>query len=220
MTVSGTSEYDTFTGFKTALSFEKTFEEKLELAIEKEEPLALAIIDLDNFRRFNEKYGHSCGDSALRDLTELVRQIVPPNTIPGEEFIMLFLKTEREEAFLCIERLRSRWSNTRDLSDGKKDIRTTLTISGGIAAHPADGATVTEIMRKAEQALYRAKVNGRNRVCIAQEEKMVPKTAHFTVTQLERLSHVAQKLGVNEATLLREALDGLLRKYTVSEKRS
>lgn len=75
-------------------------------------------------------------------------------------------------------------------------------------------------MRKAEQALYRAKVNGRNRVCIAHEEKMVPKTAHFTVTQLERLSHVVQKLGVNETTLLRKALDGLLRKYTVSEKRS
>jgi len=59
----------------------------------------------------------------------------------------------------------------------------------------------------------RAKKSGRNQVCLAKEEKLIPKTSHYTATQLERLSIIAKNEEIGEAVLLREALDDLLRKY-------
>ena len=96
----------------------------------------------------------------------------------------------------------------------------TVTISGGVSAFPADAVDDTELIRMTDQALYRAKTTGRNKICIAQIEKMVVKTAHYPVTQLSRLSSLAKERSIGEATLLREALDDLLTKYKVSEVES
>ena len=217
-------EQDALTGFLTHTAFEKQFVQYLQEAIEKGEALSLAVADLDSFRRFNNTYGQGFGNDALRKMAESFRQHIPKNAIAGrfggEEFIVLFPKTEREEAFLAIERIRLDWDTEREFSDGQNIINAKLTLSGGVAAYPADGTTVAEILRKAEHALYRAKVSGRNRICIAQEERMIPKTAHYTATQLERLTRLAKEQEVPESLLLREALDCLLRKYTVSEKLS
>jgi predicted signal transduction protein with EAL and GGDEF domain len=92
-----------------------------------------------------------------------------------------------------------------------------ITITGGIAAYPIDGSSESEILRKADQALYRAKKTGRNSIRLAYEEKMAPKTSHFTLTQLERLSNLSKEEGVGEAVLLREALDDLLIKYGTND---
>ncbi|HIE30714.1 TPA: GGDEF domain-containing protein [Candidatus Poribacteria bacterium] len=217
-------ERDALTGFLTHTAFEKEFAQHLHESIEKGEALSLAIADLDLLRRFNDTHGQIFGNDALRKMAESFRQHIPRNAIAGrfggEEFIVLFPKTEREEAFLAIERIRMDWDVEREFSDGQNIISAKLTLSGGVAAYPADGTTVAEILRKAEQALYRAKVSGRNRICIAQEERMIPKTAHYTATQLERLAKLAKEHEVPEALFLREALDCLLRKYTVSEKLS
>lgn len=97
------------------------------------------------------------------------------------------------------------------------EVLTQITITGGIAAYPIDGSTESEILRKADQALYRAKRTGRNSIRLAYEEKMAPKTSHFTLTQLERLSSLSKGEGVGEAVLLREALDDLLIKYGTND---
>ena len=68
-------------------------------------------------------------------------------------------------------------------------------------------------MRKAESAMFRVKYAGRNKVALAREEKMVPKTSHYTADQLRRLTALSKREGVGEAILLREALDMLLKKY-------
>ena len=215
-------DLDTLTGFRTARSFERTFTQELHATLEKNGVLSLTITDLDNFRRFNEKFGSRFGNDVLKKLAECFSSHIPETSVPGrfggEEFIILLPNTEREEAFLLVERIRSEWDAVQEFSDGQETVQAKLTISGGIASYPADGSTVPEVLRKAEQALYRAKVSGRNRICIAQEEKMIPKTAHYTATQLERLSKLAEEKDVADAILLREALDGLLRKYTISEK--
>ena len=88
-----------------------------------------------------------------------------------------------------------------------------VTLSAGIAAFPEDGNTYSEIVRKADGAMYRGKLVGHNRVCLAREEKMITKTSHYTADQLKRLTKVSKAEGVGEAVLLREALDTLLRKY-------
>ena len=82
-----------------------------------------------------------------------------------------------------------------------------------MASFPDDGDDPAILIRKCSEALYRAKVRGRNQVALAREEKMVTKTTHYTQGQLEGLSRLAKREELNEATLLREALDDLLRKY-------
>ena len=102
----------------------------------------------------------------------------------------------------------------------KTTVQHRITISGGVAAYPTDGTEAVEVMRKADQALYRAKTSGRNKICIAQEERMATKTAHYTLTQLERLSALSREQAIGEAALLREALDDLLVKYKVFDVQS
>jgi two-component system chemotaxis response regulator CheY len=82
-----------------------------------------------------------------------------------------------------------------------------------VATYREDGTNAVELVRKADNALYRAKITGRNKVCLAREEKMVTKTSHYTVEQLHRLTELAKERGVGEAILLREALDDVLKKY-------
>ncbi len=86
-------------------------------------------------------------------------------------------------------------------------------ISGGIANFPGDATGAVDLLRKADEALYRSKKIGRNRISLPASAQMVTKTSYFTQVQLERLSELAHKLDKTEAFLLREALDDLLHKY-------
>lgn len=88
-------------------------------------------------------------------------------------------------------------------------------LSIGVASCPEDGSRGDDVVRRAEEALHRAKTGGRNKVCLSRQEKMVTKTSHYTQRQLERLAQLAKQEGVGEAALLREALDDLLRRYDV-----
>jgi diguanylate cyclase (GGDEF)-like protein len=213
---------DSLTGFIPDSEFDSIYRDCLNHSIETGESLSLAIINLDYFRNFNEKYGYDIGNDVLKQLSGLIKEKITQESMVirfgGEQFIVLLPGTEREGAFLMFERIRSEWDREREFIGKGKSINARLTFSGGIATCPADGNNPAELLRKCEQALYRAKVSGRNRICIAQEEKMIPKTAHYTATQLERLTELARSIGVADAILLREALDGLLRKYTVAKK--
>jgi hypothetical protein len=74
-----------------------------------------------------------------------------------------------------------------------------------------------ELFRKADHALYHAKASGRKQIRLAYEEGMIPKTTHYTQTQLERLSKLADERGVNDANLLRETMDDFLTKNGLND---
>lgn len=131
----------------------------------------------------------------------------------GDAFAVLFAGVEKEEAFLLAERARQAFMERRIVCVADKEVEFHLTLSAGVATIPDDGSACVDVVRKANEALYRAKVGGRNRVCLAREERMVTKTSHYTQGQLAGLSRLAKRMGVGEAVLLREALDDLLRKY-------
>lgn len=88
-----------------------------------------------------------------------------------------------------------------------------VSVSAGMAASPDDGTRPQDLINKAHEALYRAKVAGRNRVCLAREEKMVTKTSYYTQGQLMGLRRLAERMGIRDAELLREALNDLLLKH-------
>ena len=180
---------------------------------EKGQTVVVALIDVDNFGHINKDFGREVGDEVLIATGKYLKEQAPESAaiyrIGGDEFAFIFKgETEREDVFLFLNELKNDFPV--QTPDGEKQ---TLTI--GMATAGMDASRYAELVRKADSALYRAKVNGRNKVAMAREDKMIPKTSHYTQEQLQRLSKLAKIEGVGEAILLREALDMLLKKYDV-----
>lgn len=180
---------------------------------EKGETVVIALIDFDNFDHINKDFGREAGDAVLIATGKYIQKHVPENAaiyrIGGDEFALIFRgETEREDIFLFLNELKNGFDV--QTPDGEKQ---TMTI--GMATAGMDASRYAELVRKADSALYRAKVTGRNKVAMAREDKMIPKTSHYTQEQLQRLSKLAKAEGVGEAILLREALDMLLKKYDI-----
>ncbi len=177
------------------------------------ETVAIALIDFDNFMHINEDFGRDAGDKALIDMGLYLKEQAPKNTkvyrIGGDEFAYIFKgDTEREEIFLFLNNLKNNFPVKTP--DGAAQ-----SITIGMATAFIDASRCAELVRKADGALYRAKVSGRARVAMAKEEKMVPKTSHYTQDQLQRLAKLSKREGIGEAILLREALDMLFKKYDI-----
>ncbi len=208
-----TSKTDQLTGLLTKEAFEKEFVAAFTPAQENQTPLTLAALDIDNFLIINKEHGHDVGDEVLKELAGILQTLTSEDTLifryGGDEFFLLFSNTTREQAFLVMENIRSHIEQTNTY--GK--VQVNVTISTGIASYPIDAAERDELQRKADQAMYRAKNAGANQILLAYDEKMIPKTNHYTETQLERLSILAVKLEITEARLLREGLDDLINKY-------
>jgi diguanylate cyclase (GGDEF)-like protein len=171
--------------------------------------ISVALADIDTFKNINDTYGHDFGDEIIKEIAGIFTEIDASKEVyryGGEEFLVFFEGMSKEEAFLIMEQARKSIS-------GEACVKASATFSAGIATYPEDGTNWTEIKRKADGALYRAKTSGRNKICLAKEEKLVTKTAHYTVEQLKRLEKLAGERNMSEASLMREALDELLKKY-------
>ena len=171
----------------------------------------------DQFGQINETFGQDYGDAVIGLLeAQLAASLADAGRVfryGGDAFMVLFENIEKEQAFLHIEEARKHFDATHTVTLNKKPQDITVSVSCGVAAYPDDAAKVNEVIRKCSEALYRAKISGRNKVSLAREEKMVTKTTHYTTGQLDGLQRLAKREGLNEATLLREALDDILRKY-------
>ncbi len=214
--IQATSANDPLTGLLTRKAFEDSFASVLGQAQTAQSSLSLAMLDIDNFLQINNQLGHAGGDVVLKAIAEILKQMGNDILLArygGDEFAILFPNTEREQAFLKLERVRAEVEGRTSFNDGDSTVDIRMTISAGIAAFPIDGNDANELMRKADGADYRAKVSGRNKIVLSYEERMAPKTSHYTLTQLERLAALAKEQDVGEAVLLREALDDLLVKY-------
>lgn len=186
----------------------------LPAARERGEPLAVFHFDLDGFHELNSAHGRACGDAMLLAIAAALRAAMPERAVlsrySGDEFAGALPETRLDDAFTLAEEFRRRVAALRP--DGWPDVGITCSI--GLAAYPGHGADDVELVRAADQALYTAKLTGRNKVALPlADSRMVTKTSHYTATQLERLARLAKLVGRNEATLLREALDDLLKRY-------
>ena len=209
-------ERDALTGLPGYDAFLRDAEAATEAALESEHGLSIALVDIDEFGKVNSMNGREAGDAAISNLAQALVQSfgddVEVYRYGGDAFMVLFEGMEKEQAFLRMEEARRAFEGEHVVELDKGPVKLSLTVSAGIAALPDDAQEVPELIRKCSEALYRAKVSGRNKVALAREKKMVTKTSHYTQGQLEGLSRLAKREGLNEATLLREALDDLLRK--------
>lgn len=162
---------DVLTGLPNRRQLEVTLEAELHELRRYGGCCSLAMIDVDFFKNYNDTWGHLAGDSALRDLAELLRQRMRASDVlaryGGEEFGLVMKRTPRDEALLTVERLRAAvaaHSFTRNAGQPAQ-----LTISAGVAEAPADATEYATLVQRADEALYEAKRLGRNRVEAAHE---------------------------------------------------
>jgi diguanylate cyclase (GGDEF)-like protein len=131
---------------------------------------AVALIDLDRFKRLNDRFGHAGGDDALRCFADAARASVRGvDTVArwgGEEFLILMPETDEPEGVAVLNRLRL-CVEALNIPSAQGDMR--FTISAGVARH-LPGQTIADTVARADQALYRAKAGGRNRVESASED--------------------------------------------------
>lgn len=206
---------DTATDLLTAPYFRHLLREELLPQAEKSgDPLSLFLLDLDDFVGPNREYGRGCGDEIVKAVGRTLRASCPETAAlcryGGDEFAAALPDTRLDDAFTLAEEVRRGIAALRyEECPGVQ-----LTASIGLASYPANGQNDVELMREADQALYTAKATGRNKVSLPlADSRMITKTSHYTATQLERLSRLAKTVGRNEASLLREGLDDLLKKY-------
>ena len=130
---------------------------------------SLIMIDIDYFKNYNDNYGHQAGDLILqriaKEMTKNTRESDIVCRYGGEEFTIICPELNKDGAHSMAEKLRQIIQKT-NFAHKKKMPNAHLTISAGVASFPDDGETGYDIIRKADQALYKAKKRGRNKVCI------------------------------------------------------
>ena len=123
------------------------------------------MIDVDNFKSFNDTFGHMIGDKVLVAVSDLLRTVIREDDIAarygGEEFVVLLPETGFEEAIVAAERIREVIAEqaTRDLS---ADVDRGITVSLGVASFPEHCQEIDSLLKKTDDLLYEAKKQGKN----------------------------------------------------------
>ena len=163
------ANHDPLTGLANRRHFMTSFEQEVARSHRFGNSLALVMIDLDRFKLVNDTYGHGAGDQVLVGVAEKLhsggRATDVVARIGGEEFAVLLVETPREAAGFVTERLRRSIAALR--FEGQDGEPFGITASLGVALMGEDGATTGELLHSADDALYRAKELGRNRVAYA-----------------------------------------------------
>ncbi|HET9675691.1 MAG TPA: diguanylate cyclase [Gaiellaceae bacterium] len=167
---------DPKTGLFNARHFASALSEELGRATRFERPLSLIMADLDLLRDINNTYGHLAGDAVLKGIAQIFRQQLRHYDVParfgGEEFSILLPETPPEQALEIAERIRRAVAEAAfEVETSSEPIRATVSI--GVAGVPKDATDANELIHQADLAVYRAKLQGRNRVLGASEEQMI-----------------------------------------------
>ena len=137
------------------------------LAKREKHPLSIICIDIDHFKSINDNYGHNIGDEILKLVSSKMNKLIRKSDIlartGGEEFTILLNNTDKENAFILAEKLRTTIENScyRD-----KEFEIQVTISLGISELQNDDEELDSIISRADKALYRAKNESRNKTVI------------------------------------------------------
>lgn len=157
---------DSLTGLFVRRYFMKRFQEEIKRTARKNGTLSLLILDIDHFKSYNDKFGHATGDIVLkylaRAMTSSVREGDMVARYGGEEIAILLINTDFERAGKIAESIRKRVEDEPFVLRREKQ---NLTVSIGLSNYPKDSMSEEELIKIADNRLYKAKSLGRNRVC-------------------------------------------------------
>lgn len=165
------AKQDPLTGVANRRHFNIELERALAHSQESGAPLSLILIDVDYFKRFNDHYGHQVGDMCLKEVAQALNRAVrtPSDLVArygGEEFVLLLPNTDRQAAASVAQRLQDGLASLQ-LEHLASDVAPWVTVSQGIAS-TVSGEGASQLLERADQALYRAKESGRNQFCVAE----------------------------------------------------
>ncbi|MEW6526822.1 MAG: diguanylate cyclase [Spirochaetota bacterium] len=156
---------DDLTGLFTRKEFFRRFSFDIESNIHR--CVSITIIDIDHFKNINDTYGHPVGDIVLIQLANMLKSLQSENYTParfgGEEFVVIFPGVQATEAKKIIDRIRLQFSSI-NFKTNTPDKSFSVSFSAGISEYPSMGINLSELLSRADQALYSAKTDGRNRV--------------------------------------------------------
>ena len=153
----------------TNLFVHRYFKERLEIELEraylKNYSVLLLMIDIDNFKDYNDKYGHTAGDILLKRLAKMFNSLIDPGDLiaryGGEEFAILLFESDISKAKAVAENIRVKVESEKFLLRREE---THVTVSIGVSIFPKDAKTSNDLIKTADQNLYKAKDTGRNKV--------------------------------------------------------
>ncbi|MDP8230519.1 MAG: diguanylate cyclase [Candidatus Gorgyraea atricola] len=141
--------------------FQYLLGEEIKYSSSRKQSFTILMIDIDDFKKFNDTHGHQAGDAILRTISDIFKKTSKRIDIVarygGEEFVMLLPGTNKQEALVLAERLRKTVKESKDLKG--------ITISIGAASFPEDAKEKEQLISLADKALYKAKRTGKNKVC-------------------------------------------------------
>ena len=158
---------DRMTGLHNSRHFEQVFFDQTSDSILTNKPMALAIVDIDRFKQFNDQHGHSAGDEVLKHVAKIFESCRRPGTgdiafrYGGEEFCMLLPETSPVDAMNVLEGFRAKVEAAK-LQHGEKNLE--VTVSVGLASSVLDGSETQDLFERADETLYTCKNGGRNQV--------------------------------------------------------
>jgi diguanylate cyclase (GGDEF)-like protein len=165
------AEKDPLTRVANRQKSSQDLEKFLRLSQRYQQPLCLAILDLDHFKQINDRYGHATGDLVLRQMGQLLMQSFKSEDVVarwgGEEFVIGMYGMTRSEGVQRIKKVLQALSQLKFTTPDRHKLR--VTFSAGVAEYPGDGADLQSLYQSADAALYQAKLAGRNRVKSAGE---------------------------------------------------
>jgi diguanylate cyclase (GGDEF)-like protein len=161
-----TFESDLLTGLTTRRQGNKSLTQFLKIAERQKQPFTFCILDLDNFKQVNDEFGHAAGDMVLQRFGKMLSRSLRSEDVVarwgGEEFVVGMYGVTREAGSQRLERLLESWRAEGFKAPSGAEFHTTF--SAGIAEFPQDGNGLPQLYRAADEALYAAKMTGRNRV--------------------------------------------------------
>ena len=160
---------DPLTGLANRRAFDAALKEAVDESTRDRTPMAVAIVDIDHFKRVNDTYGHDIGDSVIKYVAHLLQttQGAPfVGRYGGEEFVLIFKGIDVNTAYRRLDDVRRKMQATPLTSTSTSTCIGKITFSAGVAGPPIWTSTTT-MLKSADKALYRAKNQGRNRVEIA-----------------------------------------------------
>lgn len=184
------STTDMMTKLRLKFYFYNILEDKLDSAFFQEQTLSVIMFDIDFFKKFNDTYGHACGDYVLKKVAEIISDSIREEDLAsrygGEEFTVLLCNAGKDEAMLVAERIRKRIEQTTVFYEGHN---MQITISGGISVfnvetNPVRSAKV--LVDQADKALYISKRSGRNRVTVFDPSSQNENSAKETESAVEK----------------------------------
>jgi len=161
---------DTLTDLYNYAFFKGAFPHELANCKRYFQPLSVIFFDIDDFKKINDEYGHEEANLCLKETGAIIKKCLREMDIPfrygGEEFLVLLPKTDKFGALAVAERIRK-----KIMESTFGDLQIKMTLSGGVSSFPVDDSEGSSLVSKADEAMYRAKAKGKNRVELFSNEK-------------------------------------------------